>query len=153
MIQPCYFLWKENLKKNHKIQKAVIYLELINWTAISQQAHYKYFHKWEYNAGTWTLLQKKIYLSIWCAKETILTKCSRLQVLLDCTVRENSHKSPVVKKHSNVKLSTTVIYLGIGLELSMVCMSSPSPFNCSNRAMPSRPDNLVKTRMWKKELI
>lgn len=35
IAQPSYFLWKQNLKKNDKTQKAVIYLELINWTAIA----------------------------------------------------------------------------------------------------------------------
>lgn len=29
------FLLKQNLKKTDKTQKAVIYLELINWTAIA----------------------------------------------------------------------------------------------------------------------
>lgn len=60
-----------------------------------------------------------------------LTKCSGLQFLLDCIVRGNTHKTPVVEKPINGKLSATVIYLGIGLEPSIICMSSPFPFSCS----------------------
>ena len=71
-----------------------------------------------------------------------LTKCSGLQFLLDCIPRENTHKTPVVKKPINGKLSASVIYLGIGLELSIVCMSSPFPFSCS---LCSSQGNALKT--------
>ena len=77
-----------------------------------------------------TLLQN-LLIYVLCQRDNHTNQVLRTAVLLDCIVRENTQKTPVVNKPINVKLSATVIYLGIGLELSIVCISSPFPFSCS----------------------